>query len=119
MKWNEETEKYIETITKQMESLGVLEQADIENLKLLGDAHHLYTKALKELEENGLTCTDQRGRLVSHPCFSVVRSQQAIMMGLWKELSVSLRQRRLLVKDAMVHEEEDPISLFLDKVGEI
>ena len=41
MKWNLETEEYIETIKRQMESLGVLEDADRANLDLLGDAHHL------------------------------------------------------------------------------
>lgn len=116
MKWNKDTEKYIATIKKQMESLGVLEEADIENLNLLGDAHHLYIKAMNDLEEKGLTCTDQKGRMVANPAFSIVRSQQSIMLGLFKELSISTRQRRLLTRDAMVSE-EDPMDVFLDKMN--
>lgn len=118
MKWNLETEEYIETIKRQMESLGVLEDADRANLDLLGDAHHLYTMAKEELNTKGLTVIDQKGRMVANPCFSIVRSQQSIMVALFKELSISTRQRRLLTKDAMVTE-EDPMDLFLDQMKEI
>jgi len=112
MVWNEETKKYIDTITGQMELLGVLEDADRANLTLLGDAHHLYTIAKEELDRNGLTVTDQKGRMVANPAFSVLRSQQSVMVALFKELSISTRQRRLLTKDAIVNEETPLGQLF-------
>ena len=51
MKFSEETQRYIETVQRQLEDLGVLEDADRENLQFLGEQVELYHRAMKELDE--------------------------------------------------------------------
>ncbi len=112
MKYSKETEEYMSVIERQMESLGVLEDADKENLKLLKIQIELYYRAVEELEEHGLTCVDQKGRMVMNPAFTVQRSAITNVIALMKELSISARQRRMLIKDDMA-DEHDPIDDFL------
>lgn len=112
---SDETKNYMEIITRQMAGLGVLEEADRANLELLSSQIELYLRAMRELDEKGLTCTDQKGRMVSNPAFSVARSCMSQITSLLKELSLSTRQRRLLTRDAII-EEEDPMDVFLEKM---
>ena len=115
MKYCEATENYMSVIKKQMETIGVLEDADLENLKLLKIQIELYYRAIDDLEENGLTCKDTQNRTTVNPAFNIQRSAIANIIALMKELSISARQRRLLTKDAMVTE-EDPMDLFLEEM---
>lgn len=116
MKYSKETEEYMSVIEKQMESLGVLEDADKENLKLLKIQIELYYRAVDELEETGLTVTDQKGRLVMNPAFTVQRSAITNVIALMKELSLSARQRRLLTSAGQTNE-EDPMDVFLREMN--
>lgn len=116
MKYSKETEEYMSVIEKQMESLGVLEEADKENLKLLKIQIELYYRAVDELEETGLTVTDQKGRLVMNPAFTVQRSAITNVIALMKELSLSARQRRLLTSAGQTNE-EDPMDVFLREMS--
>lgn len=116
MKYSKETEEYMSVIEKQMESLGVLEDADKENLKLLKIQIELYYRAVDELEEHGLTVTDQKGRLVMNPAFTVQRSAITNVIALMKELSLSARQRRLLTSAGQTNE-EDPMDVFLREMS--
>ena len=115
MKYCEETERYMSVIERQMEQLGVLEDADKENLKLLKIQVELYYRAIEDIEEKGLTCTDQKGRMVMNPAFTVQRSAITNVIALMKELSISARQRRLLTSAGQT-EEEDPMDLFLKEM---
>lgn len=117
MKFSERTERYIDVITKQMESIGVLEEADKENLELLKTQYELYVRALEELETNGLTCVDKNGKSSTNPAFSVQRSAIQNITALLRELSISARQRRFLTKDAIVNS-EDPMDEFLNRMNE-
>lgn len=112
---SDKTKNYISVIKKQMERLGVLDEADNENLEFLTTQVELYNRALDDLEKNGLTCKDTQNRLVVNPAFNIQRSAMANIIALMKELSISARQRRLLTKDSIV-EEEDPMDLFLEKM---
>lgn len=116
MKYSKETEEYMSVIEKQMESLGVLEEADKENLKLLKIQIELYYRAVEELEEHGLTCVDQKGRMVMNPAFTVQRSAITNVIALMKELSLSARQRRLLTSAGQTNE-EDPMDVFLREMS--
>lgn len=116
MKFQEKTEHYIEVITKQMESIGVLEEADRENLNLLKCQVELYYRALDEIEQNGLTARDKMNRTTVNPAFNVQRSAIQNITSLLRELSLSARQRRFLVKDAIVNE-PDAMDEFLDRLG--
>ena len=115
MRFSEKTKKYIEVITKEMESIGVLEEADRENLGLLKTQYELYIRALDDIEKNGLTYTDKSGRSHTNPAFSVQRSAMQNITALLRELSISARQRRFLTKDAIV-QEVDPMDEFLDSL---
>lgn len=112
MQISDKTRRYIDVIKKQMESIGVLTDADMENLEFLTTQTELYNRAIDELEKNGLTCTDQKGRKVMNPAFTVQRSAMVNIISLMKELSITARQRRFLVNDDMT-KEEDPLDLFL------
>ena len=116
MKYSKETEEYMSVIERQMESLGVLEEADKENLKLLKIQIELYYRAVDELEEHGLTCVDQKGRMVMNPAFTVQRSAITNVIALMKELSLSARQRRLLTSAGQTNE-EDPMDVFLREMN--
>lgn len=115
MRFSEKTKKYIEVITKEMESIGVLEEADRENLGLLKTQYELYIRALDDIEKNGLTYNDKSGRSHTNPAFSVQRSAMQNITALLRELSISARQRRFLTKDAIV-QEVDPMDEFLDSL---
>ena len=115
MKYCEETEKYMSVIEKQMESIGVLEDADKENLKLLKIQIELYYRAVEDLEKHGLTAIDKVGRSTVNPAFNIQRSAIANILGLLKELSISARQRRLLTSAGQTTE-EDPMDTFLKQM---
>lgn len=117
MTYSEETEKYMSVIQEQMEKIGVLEDADRENLKLLKIQIELYYRAVEDLEKNGLTATDKVGRSTVNPAFNIQRSAIANILGLLKELSISARQRRLLTSAGQT-EEVDPMDEFLSKVND-
>ena len=113
MQISEKTKKYIDVIKKEMEGIGVLTDADRENLEFLQSQVELYNRALDELEEHGLTCVDQKGRMVMNPAFTVQRSAMVNVIALMKELSISARQRRMLIKDEIT-DEKDPLDEFLE-----
>ena len=116
MNYCKETEEYMSVIQKQMESIGVLEDADRENLKLLKIQIELYYRAVDDLEKNGLTAIDKVGRTTVNPAFTIQRSAIANILGLLKELSISARQRRLLTSAGQT-EEVDPMDEFLQKIN--
>ena len=115
MRYCEETEKYMSVIEKQMESIGVLEDADKENLKLLKIQIELYYRAIDNLEKNGLTAIDKVGRSTVNPAFNIQRSAICNVIALLKELSISARQRRLLTSAGQTNE-EDPMDVFLKQM---
>ena len=116
MQISDKTKEYIDVIKKQMESIGVLDEADKANLEYLATQVELYNRALDDIEKNGLVAVDTQNRKTVNPSFNVQRSAMANIIALMKELSISARQRRLLTKDAMITEEEDPMSVFLKKM---
>ena len=113
MSYIEKTDHYMDVITRQMENLGFLEDADRENLDLLRTQISLYYRALEELDKNGLTCYDKVGRLSVNPAFTIQRSAMTNIISLMKELSISARQRRMLIKDEIT-DEKDPLDEFLE-----
>ena len=115
MNYSKETEQYMSVIEKQMESLGVLEDADKENMKLLKIQIELYYRAVEELEKNGLTAYDKVGRLSVNPAFTIQRSAMVNIISLLKELSISARQRRLLTSAGQTNE-DDPMDQFLKEM---
>lgn len=115
MSYIEKTDHYMDVITRQMENLGFLEDADRENLDLLRTQISLYYRALEELDKNGLTCYDKVGRLSVNPAFTIQRSAMTNIISLMKELSISARQRRLLTSAGQTNE-EDPMDQFLKEM---
>lgn len=113
---SDKTNRYIEVVKKQMESIGVLDDADKENLEFLTTQVELYNRALDDLEKNGLTAKDKVGRSTVNPAFNIQRSAMANIIALMKELSISARQRRLLTSAGQT-EETDPMDEFLEKIG--
>ena len=116
MNYCKETEEYMSVIQKQMESIGVLEDADRENLNLLKIQIELYYRAVDDLDKNGLTAKDKVGRSTVNPAFNIQRSAMANIIALMKELSISARQRRLLTSAGQT-EEVDPMDEFLQKIN--
>lgn len=113
---SDKTNRYIEVVKKQMESIGVLDDADKENLEFLTTQVELYNRALDDLEKNGLTAVDKVGRSTVNPAFNIQRSAMANIIALMKELSISARQRRLLTSAGQT-EETDPMDEFLQKIN--
>lgn len=115
MQISDKTKNYIDVITKQMESIGVLEDADRENLELLATQYELYVRALEDIEQKGLTVTDTKNRTVVNPAFTVQRSAMTNIIALMKELSISARQRRFLTSAGQTTE-HDPLDDFLSSM---
>ena len=113
---SDKTNRYIDVVKKQMESIGVLDDADKENLEFLTTQVELYNRALDDLEKNGLTAVDKVGRSTVNPAFNVQRSAMANIIALMKELSIRARQRRLLTSAGQT-EEVDPMDEFLQKIS--
>ena len=113
---SDKTNRYIDVVKKQMESIGVLDDADKENLEFLTTQVELYNRALDDLEKNGLTAKDKVGRSTVNPAFNIQRSAMANIIALMKELSISARQRRLLTSAGQT-EEVDPMDEFLQKIN--
>ena len=113
---SDKTNRYIDVVKKQMESIGVLDDADKENLEFLTTQVELYNRALDDLEKNGLTAVDKVGRSTVNPAFNIQRSAMANIIALMKELSISARQRRLLTSAGQT-EETDPMDEFLQKIS--
>lgn len=113
---SDKTNRYIDVVKKQMESIGVLDDADKENLEFLTTQVELYNRALDDLEKNGLTAKDKVGRSTVNPAFNIQRSAMANIIALMKELSISARQRRLLTSAGQT-EEVDPMDEFLQKIS--
>ena len=113
---SDKTNRYIDVVKKQMESIGVLDDADKENLEFLTTQVELYNRALDDLEKNGLTAVDKVGRSTVNPAFNIQRSAMANLIALMKELYISARQRRLLTSAGQT-EEVDPMDEFLQKIN--
>lgn len=110
--YKEKADNYIKIVEKQMESIGVLEDVDKENLNLLKTQVQLYYQALEEIETNGLIVKSPRG-MVQNPAFSIERSAIQNITALLRELSISARQRRFLTRDEII-KEDDALDEFLN-----
>lgn len=115
--WHPYALEYVDKVEQTLQDMGCFEDIDKFNLNLLGDSISMYLKAKKELDEKGFVVTDQKGRLVANPCVGLVKNQQGVIIALMKELSISLRQRRMLHRDEMV-DPESPISQLFDMMNE-
>ena len=115
MKISDKTQKYIDVIKDEMEKIGVLSDADKENLEFLTSQVELYNRAIDDLDTKGFTITDTKNRTVVNPAFNIQRSAMANILGLMRELSLSARQRRMLIKDEIT-EEKDPFDDFLENM---
>lgn len=116
MQFSEKTEHYIDVIREQMESIGVLEEVDKENLEFLKSQVELYHRAMDDIENKGLTVTDTKNRTVVNPAFTVQRSAMCNIIALMKELSLSARQRRFLIQNELI-KESDPMDEFLNSMN--
>lgn len=114
--YKEKAERYINIVKKQMETIGVLEDVDKENLELLRAQVSLYYQALEELEKNGLIVDGPKGK-TQNPAFTIERSAIQNITSLLRELSISARQRRFLTRDEMITE-TDPMDVFLEKMNQ-
>jgi len=116
MSYKEKADNYIKIVRKQMESIGVLEDVDKENLELLRAQVSLYYQALEELEAHGLIVDGPRGK-TQNPAFAIERSAIQNITSLLRELSISARQRRFLTRDDIISE-VDPMDEFLNKMND-
>lgn len=116
MTHEEKADNYIKVVTKQMESIGVLEDVDKQNLELLKQQVNLYYWALEDIEKNGITARDKVNRATVNPAFNVQRSAIQNITSLLRELSISARQRRFLIQNELV-KESDPMDEFLNRMN--
>ena len=116
MIYKEKADNYIKIVKKQMNSIGVMEEVDEENLELLKAQVALYYQALEEIDKNGLIVKGAKG-MIQNPAFSIQRSAIQNITALMRELSISARQRRFLIQNEIINE-EDPMDSFLNKINE-
>ena len=66
---------YMDNVLKELENRGVLEQVDSAALTMLARNYSMFIKASKQLEDEGLTVTSDRGNVAPHPAIKMYGSR--------------------------------------------
>lgn len=112
----EETKNYISIVREELEKMKVLEPIDIENLNFLSTQVELYNRAMENIDTNGLTVINAHHETVANPAISIQRNAMSAIVSLLKELSISTRQRRMLIKDNII-DQSSPIEKLFEIVN--
>ena len=63
---------YMQNVLEQLDSTGMLENVDSAALTMLARNYSMFIKASKQLEDEGLTVTSDRGNIAPHPAIKKV-----------------------------------------------
>ena len=66
---------YMQNVLEQLDSTGMLENVDSAALTMLARNYSMFIKASKQLEDEGLTVTSDRGNIAPHPAIKIAKEQ--------------------------------------------
>ena len=106
----QEAKDYMENVIEMLESNGVMETVDSAALTMLARNYSMFIKASKQLEEEGLTVTSDRGNIAAHPAIKIANDAQTKAMKIMMEFGLTAKARTKLPKMETV--ESSPLEEF-------
>lgn len=114
----DDAKDYMANVLAELEDRGVLEQVDSAALTMLSRNYSMFIKASKQLEEDGLTVTSDRGNMSPHPLIKVAKDAQVQAMKVMLEFGLTAKARTKLPKMEKV-EEDSPFEQFIKEGKEV
>lgn len=101
---------YMKNVIDMLESNGVMETVDTAALTMLARNYSIFIKASKQLEEEGLTVTSDRGNITAHPAIKIANDAQTKAMKIMTEFGLTAKARTKLPR--METAESSPLEAF-------
>ena len=86
---------YMQNVLEQLDSTGMLENVA---LTMLARNYSMFIKASKQLEDEGLTVTSDRGNIAPHPAIKIAKDAQTQAMKVMLEFGLTAKARTKLPK---------------------
>lgn len=106
-----EAKVYMEDVIKMLEESGIVKNVDNAALTMLARNYSMFIKATKQLEEDGMTVTSDRGNIAEHPCVKIARDAQNSAMKVMNEFGLTARSRNSLAIKS--DSEDSPFEQFV------
>lgn len=88
----------MQNVLEQLDSTGMLENVDSAALTMLARNYSMFIKASKQLEDEGLTVTSDRGNIAPHPAIKIAKDAQTQAMKVMLEFGLTAKARTKLPK---------------------
>lgn len=108
----EEAKIYMQNVCAMLESKGVMEEVDTAALTMLARNYSMFIQANKQLEQDGLTVTSDRGNIAPHPAIKIAKDAQTSAMKVMLEFGLTAKARTKLSK-LTTSEEDSPLEAFV------
>ena len=107
----DEAKEYIQDVCDMLGTNGVMENVDTAALTMLARNYSMFIKASKQLEEEGLTVTSDRGNIAAHPAIKIANDAQTKAMKIMTEFGLTAKARTKLPK--LETAESSPLEEFV------
>ena len=107
-----ETKEFLNSVVSKLEENELLEATDGGAIWMLAKEYNRYIIANKQLDEDGLTVSSDRGNVAPHPCIKISKDSFQCAMAIITEFGLTLKSRGKLKTDEKI-DEETPFDLFL------
>lgn len=112
-----DAKKYMQNVLEQLDNTGMLEEVDSAALTMLARNYSMFIKASKQLEDEGLTVTSDRGNIAPHPAIKIAKDAQTQAMKVMQEFGLTAKARtKLPITDA---DDFNPMEQFVKEGKEI
>lgn len=111
----EEAKDYITDVISMLKDSGVIEDVDTAALTMLARNYSTFIKASKQLEQDGLTVTSNRGNISAHPAIKIANDAQTKAMKVMEEFGLTAKARTKLPKLEASTGVESPLDSFIKK----
>ena len=108
---------YMQNVLEQLDSTGMLENVDSAALTMLARNYSMFIKASKQLEDEGLTVTSDRGNIAPHPAIKIAKDAQTQAMKVMLEFGLTAKARTKLPK--VEQDGSSPFEQFIKEGKEV
>ena len=112
----QEARAYMESVLQILQGNGVVEDVDNAALTMLARNYSMFITASKQLQEEGLTITSDRGNVVPHPAIKIARDAQIQAMKVMTEFGLTAKSRSKLPIKA--DGDNSPFEQFINEARE-
>lgn len=106
----------MESVLQILQGNGVVEDVDNAALTMLARNYSMFITASKQLQEEGLTITSDRGNVVPHPAIKIARDAQIQAMKVMTEFGLTAKSRSKLPIKA--DGDNSPFEQFINEARE-